>query len=190
MDDRRTAHRAGALVLLSAAALGCAAGLAATRGRRGNRAVPQPALPVDLQRYLGLWFEAGRYENRFERGCEAATANYSMRADGTIDVVNECRRGGTRGRTRRARGRARVVPGSGNAKLKVSFGGPFYLGDYWVLDHDDGYSWSIVGEPSGRYLWLLHRVAEPTAEQRQMLLERAADMGYDTRLIRWTRHTD
>ena len=83
-------------------------------------------------------------------------------------------------------GRARVVAGSQNAKLKVSFFGPFFLGDYWVLDHADDYAWSIVGEPSGRYLWLLCRAPDPSAETRAAVLARAQELGYDTDLIRPT----
>jgi lipocalin-like protein len=75
------------------------------------------------------------------------TADYSLRRDGSINVVNRCRKRG--GRVDEAYGRAKVVDRATNAKLKVSFFGPFYA-RYWVLDHADDYSWSIVGEPSGR----------------------------------------
>lgn len=85
-------------------------------------------------------------------------------------------------------GRARVVPDSGDARLKVSFFGPFYLGDYWVLDHADDYSWSIVGEPSGRYLWLMSRTAKPSQEVRATILNRTAELGYDLALVRETLH--
>jgi len=68
------------------------------------------------------------------------------------------------GEVRSAETKAKVVEGCGNAKLKMSFFGPFYFGDYWVLDHAGDYSWSIVGEPSGRNLWLLSRSAQPTTE--------------------------
>ena len=85
-----------------------------------------------------------------------------------------------------ARARARVVPGSGNAKLKVAFFGPFFIGDYWVLDHADDYAWSIVGEPSGRYLWILARDPLPPPGARNALVGRVRDMGYDTGLLRFT----
>ncbi|MFP3693887.1 lipocalin family protein, partial [Burkholderia sp. SIMBA_048] len=76
---------------------------------------------------------------------------------------NSCREGGPNGPVRSSEGRARIVAGSGDAKLKVSFFGPFFFGDYWVLDHADDYAWSIVGEPSGRFLWILTRSAKPSA---------------------------
>jgi apolipoprotein D and lipocalin family protein len=87
---------------------------------------------------------------------------------------------------RSSEGRAKIVPESGNAKLKVSFFGPFFYGDYWVLDHSDDYDWSIVGEPSGRFPWLLHRDAAPPAETKKMLVERAGQLGYDTTRLRMT----
>ncbi len=68
----------------------------------------------------------------------------------------------------------------------MSFWGPFYVGNYWVLDHADDYTWSIVGEPSGRFLWILTREARPSAQLRRMLFERAAALGYDTSRLRPT----
>jgi apolipoprotein D and lipocalin family protein len=75
---------------------------------------------------------------------------------------------------------AKVVDRNTNARLKVSFFGPFYIGNYWVLDHAEDYSWTIVGDPSGRYLWLLAREAQPGAEQIAALVGRAQALGYDT----------
>jgi apolipoprotein D and lipocalin family protein len=152
----------------------------------GNTDVPEPVKPVDLDRYLGGWYEIGRYENGFERGREGVTADYSMRPDGLIRVLNIGHRGTPTGPVRAAEGKARVVQGSRNAKFKVSFLGPLFLGDYWILDHDDEYQWSIVGEPTGRYLWILSRHPTVPQEVKNMLFERTARMGYDTSLIRLT----
>jgi len=146
----------------------------------GNRNVPEPAKPVELERYLGRWYEIARYEQRFERGCKAATANYSLRQDGNIDVVNRCRKPG--GKHSEARGIAKIVDRRSNAKFKVSFFGPFY-GDYWILDHGDDYSWSIVGEPSRRYLWILSREANPGNDAVAKLVSRVAAVGYDTSML-------
>jgi apolipoprotein D and lipocalin family protein len=156
--------------------------------RAGNEQVPEPSKAVDLDRYLGHWHEFARYENRFERGCEGVTANYARREDGLISVINGCRQGGINGPWRSAEGRAKVVPGSNGAKLKVSFFGPFYVGDYWILDHADDYAWSIVGEPSGRYLWILTRDAKPSPELRRTLIQRTGALGYDITLLRETQH--
>jgi apolipoprotein D and lipocalin family protein len=176
-----------ALVLISAAALALTACASRTRGPVGNKAAPEPAKPVDLSRYAGVWYEIGRYENSFERGCEAVTAEYRPMDDGAIQVINTCRQGRLDGPVKSIKGRAKVVAGSANAKLKVSFFGPFF-GDYWVLDHADDYAWSIVGEPSGRYLWLLSRTADPEPSTRETIQTRVRDLGYETSLIRPTQH--
>lgn len=176
------------LLLLAALTLGACATLGG-RGPVGNLAVPQPAKPVDLSRYAGLWYEIGRYENGFEMGCEGVTAEYALLPDGLVSVTNTCREGDPRGKERVARGRAKVVEGSGSAKLKVSFFGPLFLGDYWVLDRAEDYSWAIVGEPSGRYLWLLSRTAHPEPSVRDRIEGRAAELGYDLDLLRRVRHS-
>jgi apolipoprotein D and lipocalin family protein len=111
-----------------------------------------------------------------------------MRDDGLIDVTNSCHKGGLNGPLDVSHGRAKIVAGSGNAKLKVSFFGPFFVGNYWVLDYADDYSWSIVGEPGGRYLWILTRDAKPAQRVKDTLIERARALGYDTSMLRMTQH--
>ena len=172
--------------LLALGGFGLAAiGLAAwstimSRHPVGNDSVSEPRKSVDLRRYLGRWYEIARYEQSFQKGCEGVTADYALRPDGNIEVVNRCRKPG--GETSEARGRAKVVDTVTNAKLKVSFFGPFY-GDYWVLDHADDYTWSIVGEPSGRYLWILSREAVPAEAEVKQLIDHARDLGYDTSML-------
>jgi apolipoprotein D and lipocalin family protein len=169
----------GALLFLSACA--------GSPGPVGNSAVPQPAKSVELDRYLGRWYEMARYEAPFQKGCEGVTADYSLRDDGQIKVVNSCRKGGIDGKLDQAVGKAKIVDTATGAKLKVSFFGPFY-GDYWVLDRADDYSWSIVGEPSGRYLWMLTRSAKPDTATRARLEARVRELGYDWSLVRITQH--
>ena len=159
--------------------------LTACGGPVGNHAVPEPAKPVELSRYLGKWYEFARYENSFEKGCEGVTAEYSPLPENRIRVLNTCYKGGPEGKEDSADGKAKIVPESGNAKLKVSFFGPFY-GDYWVLDHAGDYSWSIVGEPSGRYVWILTREAKPA--EGEALVQRAKGLGYNTGMLHFTRH--
>ena len=146
----------------------------------GNAAVPQPAKSVELRRYLGRWHEIARYEQRFQKGCQGVSADYSLRPDGRIDVLNRCREAD--GGIREARGTAKIIDRKTNAKLKVSFFGPLY-GDYWVLDHADDYSWSIVGEPSGRYLWILARKATPGEAEVKELIRRVESLGYDSSML-------
>jgi apolipoprotein D and lipocalin family protein len=172
-----------ALVLGSAALVAGCAGVLSGRHPVGNAAVPQPAKSVELSRYLGRWYEIARYEQGFQKDCDGVTADYALRADGGIDVLNRCRK--PDGTVKDARGKAKIVDPVTNAKLKVSFFGPFY-GDYWVLDHADDYSWSIVGEGSGRYLWLLTREAVPPQATTAGLIARAGQLGYDTSMLRMT----
>jgi apolipoprotein D and lipocalin family protein len=154
-------------------------------GPVGNADVPQPVRSVEIDRYLGRWYELARYEASFQRGCEAVTADYTLRDDGQIRVVNSCRADSLDGARRESEGRARVVAGSNGAKLQVSFFGPFW-GDYWVLDRAEDYSWSIVGEPSGRFLWLLSRTPSPEPAVREAIEQRAAQLGYDISRLRPT----
>lgn len=149
----------------------------------GNRAVPEPAKTVEISRYLGRWYELARYEQGFQKDCEGVSADYARREDGMISVLNRCRK--PDGTIKDAKGRAKIVDPATNAKLKVSFFGPFY-GDYWVLDHADDYSWSIVGEPSGRYLWILSRDATPGQARLNELIGRVRALGYDTSMLRIT----
>jgi apolipoprotein D and lipocalin family protein len=170
------------LLIIALPMMGCAA---LQKGPIGNAAVPAPAKPVDINRYLGRWYEMGRYEQSFQKDCEAVTADYSLSKPNEIKVLNTCHAGGVTGKERVAKGKAKIVAGSKNAKLRVSFFGPFY-GDYWVLDRADDYSWAIIGEPSGRYLWLLHRQAKPGDAVLKQLSARAAALGYDIMLLRLT----
>lgn len=158
---------------------------ACVSGPSGNPKPPQPAKAVELDRYLGKWYEVARYDMRFEKGCEGVTAEYSKRPDGLIRVLNTCRQGAVDGPVKVAEGKAKVVDTATNAKLKVSFFGPFF-GDYWVMDHADDYSWSIVGEGSGKYLWLLSR-KPPTDADRAALTARAKALGYDVTMLRPTK---
>lgn len=157
-------------------------------GTVGNKNVPQPAKSVEIESYLGKWYEIARYENRFEEGCESVTAEYAKLPDGKIGIKNSCRREGVDGTLDVADGKAKIVEGSNNAKFKVSFWGPFFLGNYWILDRADDYSWAIVGEPSGRYLWILSRTAPLSEKEKQALYKKAQDMNYDLGLIRETLH--
>lgn len=158
----------------------------ATRPPVINAKVPEPAKPVELERYLGKWFELARHENRFEKGLDAVTAEYSLRPDGKVEIVNSGCQGSPKGEESFVKGRAVIADEATNAKLKVSFFGPFYTGDYWVLDHADDYSWAIVGEPGGRYLWVLAR--EPHPAYAEAVMKRVEELGYDRWALRITRH--
>ena len=141
---------------------------------------------IEPARYVGTWYEIARLPNSFEEDCEGVTAQYAQRPDGKISVLNTCRAGTPSGKARDANGVARIVDPTSNAKLKVGFFGPFE-GDYWVLDRAEDYSWSIVGEPSGRFLWVLSRAPVIDADLKADLMSRLLHRGYDTTKLHWTR---
>src|SRR5690606_2731709 len=116
----KTATRLAALAGVAAVGLGLAAAARlASRHPVGNPGVPQPRKPVDLSKYLGRWHELARYEQRYQKGCDGVTADYTLRADGDIQVTNRCRRDD--GAMSEAIGHAKVVDTTTRAKLKVSF---------------------------------------------------------------------
>ncbi len=139
---------------------------------------------VDLQRYLGTWYEIASFPQSFQRGCTGTTATYSLKDDGEIEVLNRCRKGSLSGRESTALGRARVTDESTNARLEVSFFGPFW-GDYWIVDLGADYEYAVVGHPGRAYLWILSRA--PTMQDAVYggILERLVAQGYDPdRLVR------
>lgn len=151
-------------------------------GRSAGAPPLQTVETVEIGRYLGRWFEIARYDHGFERGCAGVTADYALRDDGGIAVTNTCYQDGLDGRARTANGRARIADGATNAKLEVSFFGPFW-GDYWIIDLAEDYSWAVVSEPQGRYLWILSR--EPQMDE-DTLAERLAWLeaqGFDTSML-------
>jgi len=157
--------------------------------RAQTEQAPMQVVPsVDLARYAGRWYEIARYPNRFQRNCAGETsATYTLRPDGKITVLNECKT--PEGRMKSAKGTARVASAKGpNTKLKVTFFWPF-SGNYWIIGLDPDYRWVLVGEPGRDYLWILSR--EPRLDEAlyKQILEQAKQQGYDTeRLIR-TRQT-
>ncbi len=133
---------------------------------------------VDLPRYLGTWYEIASYPQRFQAGCTATTATYSRRDDGIIEVLNRCRKGGLDGPEDSAKGRARVVDTTTNARLEVSFFGPFW-GDYWVIDLAEDYAYAVVGHPNREYLWVLSRTPTLAPDTYAGIVARLGAQGYD-----------
>lgn len=143
----------------------------------------QTVSTLDLQQYKGTWYEIARYENHFEKGCVGATADYALNSD-HVAVTNSCYDAqGTM--TAQAQGKAYAVENSQNTKLRVTFFWPFY-GDYWVLMLGDDYRYSVVGDPSRKYLWILSRTASLSDLDRQMILSKLATFGYSSEKLYWT----
>ena len=113
------------------------------------------------------------------------TATYTLRPNGTVDVLNECRK--ANGKVTRAHGTAKLATRDGsNSKLKVTFFWPF-SGRYWVLDLDPEYRWAMVGTPDRKYLWVLSRTPKLDPEVLERLLARAHQMGYSTERMIYTK---
>jgi apolipoprotein D and lipocalin family protein len=148
---------------------------------------PLPTVPrVDLARYAGAWYEIALLPNRFQKQCVADTqARYRLEGE-RVEVINRCRMAD--GRVDDIKGRAKVVEGSGNAKLRVSFFWPFY-GDYWVLALDDDYRQVLVGAPSRQYAWVLSRTPQMDEAALQALLDRAAELGFNKAAFQRTPQT-
>jgi len=133
---------------------------------------------VELSRYLGLWYEIARIDQTFQKGCVATTAEYSLKDDGRIKVLNKCRKETVDGKEKSAEGVAWVVDKETNAKLKVSFFWPF-SGKYWVIDLEPEYKWAVVGDPSREYLWILSRSPEMDDETYEGIMTRLKEQLYD-----------
>lgn len=139
---------------------------------------------VDLERYLGKWYEIARLEQKFQKGCINSTAEYSFRKDGDIRVVNRCEIEES-GKIKEAVGRAWVKDKQTNAKLRVQFvliglKLSFLSGNYWILDLGPDYSTAMIGGPSRKYFWLLSRT--PTLDESVFaaLKAKAESLGFDT----------
>jgi apolipoprotein D and lipocalin family protein len=144
--------------------------------------IPENVKPVDkfkLEKYLGKWYEIARLDHSFERGLSRVTADYSLRDDGGLRVVN---RGysAKENTWKEAEGKAYFVKGSDQGYLKVSFFGPFY-GSYIVfeLDHEN-YQYSLVSGPDKSYLWILARGPKIREEIKDLLITKAAALGFET----------
>jgi apolipoprotein D and lipocalin family protein len=143
--------------------------------------VPQ----VDLGRYMGTWFEIASFPQRFQKGCTDSRAEYRVRPDGDVEVLNSCLRDG---KVDTARGKAWVVDKTTNAKLKVSFFWPF-RGDYWIIDLGRDYEYAVVSAPSRKYLWILAR--EPRMDERlyAAIIEQLRARGFDIAKLQRTVRT-
>jgi len=130
---------------------------------------------VDLNKYLGKWYEIAHLPFKFEDDCSNITATYTLNKNGSISVLNECIKNG---KTKRAKGKAKIVDKISGAKLKVTFFWPFY-GDYWIIKLDDNYSYSVVGTPNRKFLWILSRTKQIDNELNLQLIEFAKSKGFN-----------
>jgi apolipoprotein D and lipocalin family protein len=147
-----------------------------------------PVPKVDLNRYLGRWYEIAKYPNRFERKCASnVTATYATRPDGKISVVNSCTT--QQGKVTESKGWAKVVDRKTCSKLKVTFFWPFF-GNYWIIDLGPDYEYAVIGEPSRKYLWILSRAPKMDETLYAEITKRLANKGYDAQRLERMKQTD
>ena len=152
--------------------------------------MPENITPVDnfnIERYLGKWYEIARLDHSFERGLTSVSAEYSLRSDGGLLVVN---RGYSKkeNKWKDIEGKGYFVNRKDEGFLKVSFFGPFY-GSYVVFDLDrENYSYALVSGPDKSYLWLLARSPLIADDLKKRLVDKAASLGFDTKKLIYVRH--
>lgn len=139
---------------------------------------------VEVERYMGLWYEVARFPQTFQRNCGATKARYELRSDGRVDVINSCQRLDRAGEIQDAKAIARVIDTQSNSKLSVSFVPllrqfGFFGGDYWILELGDDYEYAVVGSPNRNSLWFLSRTASMDQTLYAELLERVRLKGFD-----------
>jgi apolipoprotein D and lipocalin family protein len=152
--------------------------------------IPENVRPVEdfrLEKYLGKWYEIARLDHSFERGLTRVTADYSLRDDGGVRVLN---RGYSEKEKKwmEAEGKAYFVQRPDQGHFKVSFFGPFF-GSYIVFALDEeNYQYSLVSGPNKSFLWILARATEISEELRNILIQKAETLGFDTSKLIFVEH--
>ena len=139
---------------------------------------------LDLERYMGKWYEIARFDHRFERNLVGVTATYSLRDDGKITVINAGYKNTLDGKFKKTKGKAKQPDPDEPGKLKVSFF-LFFYADYYILELDEEYQWALIGSSSDKYLWILSRTPQISQETLDKILSKARERGYDTNRLIW-----
>lgn len=147
-------------------------------GCTAPKVVPTSVGSVELEKYAGLWYDIASFPVRFQRGCHCTTAEYTLMPKGYVKVDNRCRKDGYAGKKSGIRGKAFIVEGSGNTKLKVQFFWPFRA-DYWIVRLDKDYKWAVVSSPGKDYLWILSRSPKMEETLFNSITEDLNNDGYD-----------
>lgn len=137
---------------------------------------------LDINRYMGKWYEIARFPHSFEKSLVGVTATYSQRDDGKIRVINEGNKNTLGGKQSKAEGKAKIPNKKEPGKLKVAFFWNFYA-DYYVLELDANYQYAMIGSSSDKYFWILSRTPQMDSKTYDMLLEKARLRGYDLKKL-------
>jgi apolipoprotein D and lipocalin family protein len=141
---------------------------------------------LDVEKYMGTWYEIARLPNSFEDGLSHITATYTLRKDGKISVQNKGVK--TNGKISEVKGVAYIPNKAESAKLEVSFFRPFY-GKYWILALDSiSYQYALVGHPNRSYLWILSRQPKLPETTLEMLIKTGNKKGFDTQKMVFVNH--
>lgn len=165
---------------------------ATERGDDNSGKYPRTVAYVDLSRYIGTWYEIAKIPNRFQKKCTGnTTAEYRIREDGKIDVINRC--ANSKGGFTIAGGIAKIADTGSNAKLKVSFvrvlGMQLFWGDYWIIGLDAEYKYAVVGDSGRKYGWILARERTLDESQWREIDRILSDQGYDRKRFVLTDHS-
>lgn len=149
----------------------------------GCNAQPLKTVPyVDLNKYIGRWYEIASFPQKFQKGCHCTTADYTLSGKGYVIVENRCRKDSMNGSVSYIKGKAFVDKNSGNARLKVQFFWPF-RGKYWIIDLADDYRYAVVGHPNRKYLWILSRTPQMKEEDYTRIIDNLKEQKFDVSLL-------
>ncbi len=137
---------------------------------------------VDLNRYMGTWYEIARFPHSFEKGLVGVTANYTLKKNGKVEVLNQGHKDSLNGKLKRAKGFAKVPNPDEPGRLMVYFFWPFG-GEYLILDLDKNYQYVLVGSSSKKYLWILSRTPQLDEITYNELVAKAKSLGFNTALL-------
>lgn len=152
---------------------------------QSNAQTLQTVPNVDLNKYSGKWYEIATFPQRFQKGCNCTTAEYTMTDKGYVIVENRCNKASITGKQSYIKGKAFVVENSGNAKLKVQFFWPFKA-KYWIIDLADDYSYAVVSHPNRKYLWILSRTSKMDKEIYEKLISSLKEKKFDINKLQRT----
>ena len=139
---------------------------------------PAPTQRIDLSKMMGRWYEVARLPNKVQNGCQGGTSTWQRVSDG-FSVVQACHKGSLTAPVTEWKAKAKVLDGSTNAKLQMTFFNGLVRQEYWVLEHRPDQGWLILGTPGGRSMWLMSQRPTLSAGVKAQAMARVKQLGYD-----------